>query len=622
MRLLGRFWRLLVGIKDGLVLVFMLLFFALVWAVLSFRPSAGAIREGALVLNLDGRIVEQPAEVNPFDLVGRAAPLTREHRLRDVVHAIETARDDDRVKAVVLDLDAFAGGGQAALSDVSEALGTVRRAGKPVLAYATGYTDDSYQLAAQASEVWLSPLGAVLLAGPGGTNLYYKGLLDRLGIAANVYRVGTYKAAVEPFTRSDMSPEARAANQALAGALWSRWLDEVGRARPRAQLARFAGQPVAVAAAANGDLARAARANGLVDRIGDRTDFAARVAAIAGTDNEQVPGDFRAIRLDSWIAAHPASDKAGEIGVLTVAGEIVDGEGGPGSAAAGTIAAQLAAGLKNRDLKALVVRVDSPGGSVTASETIRQAVLDAKGKGLPVVVSMGSVAASGGYWIATAGDRILAEPETITGSIGVFGILPSFEGSLAKLGIGADGVKTTPLSGEPDLLRGPSPAADALLQTGVDHIYRQFVALVSTSRKLAPARVDAIAQGRVWDGGTARQLGLVDRFGDMDDAVAEAARLARLDPGTARAVWLEKEPGWFEALLASGARDEEQEAAPDAWTRIAGEPQLLLARAVTDVERLLNGPAIQARCLECGPAGGAAARERAGLRQWLRLLAD
>ncbi|MEA1014390.1 signal peptide peptidase SppA [Sphingosinicella sp. LY1275] len=621
MRFIGKVWRLLVGVKDALVLLFMLLFFGALYAALSANPYAGSASEGALLLALSGSIVEQPAESEPFELLAGGGPLVREYRLRDVVHALETAATDDRVKAVALDLDIFTGGGQSALSDVGAAMDVVRKAGKPVVAYATGYSDDSYLLAAHASEVWLDPLGGVLIAGPGGANLYYKGLLDKIGVTANVYRVGTYKAAVEPFTRSDMSPESREASQALAGALWETWQDEVQRSRPKAQLAAYVAAPAQLMAAAGGDMAKAALAAGLVDRIGDRTAFGKRMAELAGVDEEKVPGSFKTIAYDAWINANPAVDNAGQIGVVTVAGEIVDGEAGLGTAGGETVAKAIYKGLEKRDLRALVVRVDSPGGSVLASERIRQAVLDAKSKGLPVVVSMGSVAASGGYWIATAGDRIFAEPETITGSIGVFGILPSFEGTLDKLGVGADGVKTTPLSGEPDILRGPSPEADQLIQLGVEGTYRRFVGLVAAARKMPAQRVDQIAQGRVWDGGTARQLGLVDQFGSLDAAIAEAARRAKLDPETAKAVWLEKEPSWFDALFASAAGSGTEEQARDVFSRVAAKPERMLLRGLHDARRILSGPAIQARCLDC-PSGTTPLRrrDRQSLGAWLTQL--
>ena len=599
MKFAGLVWRLLVGIKDGLVLIAMLIFFGGLYAALSASPYRDSARQGALHLDISGAIVEQPSEESPLEAALGGGPVTREFRLAEVIHALDTAVEDDRIKAVSLDLDIFTGGGQTALANVGEALDRVRRSGKRVVAFSTGYSDDGYQLAAHADEIWLDPMGAVLIAGPGGANLYYAGLLERLGVTANIYRAGAYKSAVEPYTRSDMSPEAREASQALADALWGTWQQDVRQARPRARITPYVQDPARFIAAANGDMAQAALRAGLVDRIGDRTAFGRRMAELVGTDDRQVPGSYRAVQLAAWIDEHPASESSGQIGVLTVAGLIVDGRAGLGTAGAESVVENLEQGLRGRDIRALVVRVDSPGGSTTASERIRRAIAAVKARGIPVVISFGSVAASGGYWIATAGDTILAEPSTITGSIGVFGILPSFEGSLEKLGIGADGVRTTPLSGEPDLLRGPSYQAYRLLQMGIESTYRRFITLVARARQLPVARVNAIAQGRVWDGGTAHQLRLVDRFGSLDDAIIEAARRANLDPAEVEPVFLEREPGFLGQVLRNMAEGREQPAARDAFSRLARRPEAMMERAIADVQAMLSGPAIQARCLEC-----------------------
>jgi protease-4 len=609
MRFVGKVWKLLVGIKDALVLVFMLLFFGLLYVAMNAQPTVGSGQKGVLLLDLAGPIVEQPSETSATEVLSGAAA-GREYRLRDLVNALDTAATDDRVQAVALDLDIFSGGGQATLSQVGEALEGVKRAGKKVIAYATAYDDDSYLLASHANEVWLNAMGGVLITGPGGNGLYFKGLLDKLGVTAHVYRVGTYKAAVEPFTRTDMSPEARENYQAFMGQMWEGWQQEVRQARPKAQLAAYVADAPGRIQAAGGDMAKAALSLGLVDKVGDREAFARRLAEVTGAEYASVPGSFRKIGYDAWVATNPIATR-GEIGIVTVAGEIVDGEADLGTAGAETIVRALDHGLRTRNLKALVLRVDSPGGSALASERIRQAVLAAKARGLPVVVSMGSLAASGGYWVAMAGDRIYAEPSTITGSIGVFGILPSFEGTLAKAGIGADGVKTTPLSGEPSLVRGPSPEADRLLQTGVEATYRRFLAIVSENRKIPVQRVDQIAQGRVWDGGTARQLGLVDAFGGLDDAVAEAARRAKLDPAHVKPVWLEKELGFGDQLLLAFARDDEEQASPDAFARIALKQRRLMLRALVDGDRLISGASVQAHCVECSAMQAALPRPRA-----------
>ncbi|MGK6319089.1 signal peptide peptidase SppA [Sphingomonas sp. DT-204] len=600
MKLVRGAWKLLVGIKDALVLILLLLFFGGLFALLSARPST-AIRDGALVVALDGRLVEQPQEVDPFTSFGGG--VAKETRLRDVVRALDAARGDGRVKAVVLDLDRFAGGYPAAVAEVASAVGRVRASGKPVLAYATAYMDSSYLIAANASEIWVDPMGGAMFMGPGGSQLYYKGLIDKLGINVHVYRVGQFKSAVEPYTLTGQSGPARAANEALYGAIFSQWRDNVAKARPKARIADYLTQPDKVVVAANGDLAQANLAAGVVDKLGDRLAFGKRVAEIAGSDSGKPAGSFRTIKLADWVAANPAPTSGDAIGVVTVAGEIVDGKAGPGTAGGETVSKLLLDGLAKKNLKALVVRIDSPGGSALASERIRQAVLQAKAQGLPVVVSMGGLAASGGYWVATAGDAIFAEPNTITGSIGIFGILPTFENALGKIGVTADGVATTPLSGQPDVFKGTTPELDAMLQSSIENGYRKFIARVSEARKLSPERVNEIGQGRVWDGGTAHQLKLVDRFGTLSDAVAEAARRAKLDPAKVHPVFLEKEPKWTAKIAAAllGGDDDDDADAPagDAVARIAAERRALFAQAIADARRLARGPSVQALCLEC-----------------------
>ena len=608
MRFLGAVWKLLVGIKDALVLIFMLLFFGFLYVVLQSRPDA--IGDGVLVLDLDGSVVEQPSTPDTAELLAGSRRV-QEFSRRELVAALDEARSDSRVKAVALDLDGFLGGGQTALADVGAALDRVRKAGKPVLTYAAGYGDDAYQLAAHASEVWMHPLGAVAIAGPGGQRLYYKGLLDKLGVTANVYRVGTYKAAVEPFTRNDMSPEARENSQALAGALYETWREDVSKARQSAGIVAYARDPVAALGSAGGDLGKAALTAKLVDKLGERRSFEARLAEIGGRDKLQ-KGGFKSIDLDDYLGSVVDLDPQGPIGIVTVAGEIVDGKARLGTAGGDSIAEAIEKGVRDDGLKALVVRVDSPGGSVLASERIRQAMLAAKGRDIPVVISMGNVAASGGYWVSTAGDYVFAEPSTITGSIGVFGILPSFEGSMAKLGLGADGVKTTPLSGEPDLFHGPGPEADRLIQAGVDGVYRNFLGIVAAARKKSPAEVDRIAQGRVWDGGTARQLGLVDGFGGMDEAIAKAAELAKL--GDERDVrYLERPMSLTEEILGMLAGEEETDSRPaDALAGLAPASQGEIQTALAELRSILSGPSIQARCLDCGPVVPARSRPAEG----------
>ena len=620
MKLVRGAWKILVGIKDGLVLLFMLIFFGALFALLSAKPNAGTVRDGALVLKLDGPIVEQPATPTALAALQGASP-DREFRLRDLVRAIDTAKDDARVKVLVLDLDSYGGGYPAAVTEVANAIGRFKTSGKKVLAYATGYTDGSYLLASNASEIWVNPMGGTLFMGPGGNQLYYKGLIDKLGVNVHVYRVGKFKSFVEPYTRSDQSPEAKEAITALYGSIFGQWKDLIHKARPKAQIDAFLTNPDQAITATAGDIAKANLAAGLVDKLGDRIAFGRHVAELAGDGPKQVAGSYATIKYADWVAANPMPTGGDKIGIVTVAGEIVDGKAGAGTAGGDTIAKAVLDALAKKELKALVVRVDSPGGSALASETIRLAVLEAKKQGLPIVVSMGGLAASGGYWVSTAGDVIFAEPNTITGSIGIFGIIPSFENSLGKLGVKADGVKMTPLSGQPDVYGGTNPQVDAILQSSIEHGYAEFIERVAAARKLTPQRVDEIAQGRVWDGGTARQIGLVDRFGTLDDAVAEAAKRAGLDPKNVTRVYLEKKPGWFAQLVAGYNMDDDSADATstrDVFAMLAAQRQDVLARALGDARRLATVSSVQARCIEC--AGFSDARPGRDDRSLLQML--
>jgi protease-4 len=610
-----------------LALAFLLLFFVLLFAILTARPNAALpVSEGALLLRLDGVLSEQPAEIDGFTaLSGAGGPSFREYRVRDVVRALETAASDDRIKAVVLDLDSFIGGGQVALGQVGDAIAKVRAAKKPVLAFATGYGDDGYRLAAHASEIWTDPIGGAFIAGPGGSNLYYKELLDKAGVTANVYRVGTFKSAVEPFIRNDQSPEAEAAARAYIDELWTKWQADVAKARPKAQLAAVIADPVAPVIAAKGDNGRASLTTGLVDKLGSRLAFEQRVADLVGAPDDNQPWAFNAIDYDAWLANNPAPTDGDPIAVIPVVGEIVDGEAPNGTAGGDTIAGHILTAISNDAVKAIVLRVDSPGGSVLASEAIRQALLRAKAKKLPVVVSMGNVAASGGYWVAMPADRIFAEPDTITGSIGVFGILPSFEKGLANLGVRADGVKTTPLSGEPDLAGGVSPAFNQLAQASIEDIYGRFTGMVAKARKLELAKVQEIAEGRVWAGGTARQLGLIDQFGGIDEAVAHAAKLAKVE-GAFHPLYIETAPNPISQLLASWAEQvAPAAAAPRGWFALAGlQRQQVEARLLRDLTLLAATPSVQATCLECRGWMGPVARPTAppAAMGWLARLVD
>lgn len=603
MRFLKGLWKVLVGVKDALALLLLLIVFVGIFAATRGGQPAGIPSKAALVIELDGTLVDQATERSPFQLATAAGDIVPETQTRDVVEALKRAAKDDRIDSVVLDLETFLGAGASNLREVSAAIGTVKAAKKPVYAYGAAYSDDGYFLAAQANEAWLNPLGAVLLTGPGGSGLYFKDALEKLGIDIRVFRVGTYKSAVEPFTRSESSPEAKAANQALVDTLWDSYVADIRKARAKVDLDRFIADLPARIRGEGGDFARLALTDGLVDKVGTRTQFGQMMVKRVGKGDEDRPGAFAQVDLKRYLAAStPTRPTSGAgVGVVYVAGEIVDGQAPKGTAGGETIATLIEQAMTDDDIKALVVRVDSPGGSVTASEQIRQALADAKAEGIPVVASFGPVAASGGYWVSTAADEVFAEPTTITGSIGVFAIIPTFEKTLAKLGIGADGVKSTPYSGEPNVLQGLSPETGVLLQASVEDIYRRFTTLVGTARKIPVKRVDEIGQGRVWDGGSARQFGLVTAFGGLDEAVAAAAKRAGLDAGNVRVIDIEKKPGFPLALLESMFAPEESAPTPsgDAIARAANLAQLRAAAAVAEAVRLAGTPSVQTRCVTC-----------------------
>ena len=604
MRFFRGLWRVLVGVKDGLALILLLLVFVGLWGATRGAAPTVVPSGSALVLNLEGALVDQSSERGLGVLLSGGESPIPQVRVRDVIEAIHRATVDDNIKSIVLDLDLFMGSGQANLQAVGEALRAFKAKGKPVYSYGTAYVDDGYYLAAHANEAWVDPLGGVLLSGPGGSNLYFKSALDRLGVDVEVFKVGTFKSAVEPYVRADASPEARAANQTLVDTLWDSYTADVQAARPKLKIdATLANLPDRIKTA-GGDFAKAALKDGLVDRIGTRASFGKEMAKRVGEGEDGRPGSFNAIQFGDYLnASSPVRDRSGSaIGIVYVAGEIVDGEAPPGVAGGDTIAELIADATADDDIKALVVRIDSPGGSVTASERIRQAMLEAKAAGLPVVASMGPVAASGGYWVAMAADEVFAEPSTITGSIGVFAVIPTFAGTLDKLGIGADGVKATPYSGQPNVLEGLNSGTRMLLQASVEDIYRRFTGMVAKARRLTPARVDEIGQGRVWAGGTAHQLGLVDRLGGMEAAIGAAAKRASLDPATARTVDVEAQPDFLTQLI-ERSLGSVKGSGGDVYARILRLSQVRAKSQINDALRLSGGATIQARCLTCAGLG-------------------
>ncbi|WP_374598923.1 signal peptide peptidase SppA [Sphingosinicella sp.] len=624
MAILRGFWRFLVGVKDALALLFLLL---LLFAFLALRQGSAPVNVpegGALVLNIDGYVVDQATDPDPLAMLTGGPSLPGETEAADVIHAINAAAKDKRVKTLVLDLDGFWGGGLANLQSIGSALTAFKTSGKKVYAFSSAYLDDGYYLAAHADEVWLAPLGAVLLTGPGGSGLYFKDALDKLKVDVNVFRVGTFKSAVEPFTRTEGSPEAKAADQALVDSLWETWMTDVSTRRKSADVRTYMQSLPRLLSASGGGFAQAALKGGMVDHIGTRVAFGEMLAKVVGSGDDGAPGGFNGIALADYHYAHSGAGSMGggdAVGIVYVSGEIVDGEAPSGTAGGQTIAGLIDEALTDDSIKALVVRIDSPGGSVTASEQIREALMTAKSQGLPVVASFGPVAASGGYWIATAADEIYAQPSTITGSIGVFAIIPTFQRTLTELGINADGVKSTPFSGAPDVLDGITPEVGALLQASVEDMYARFMRIVGAARKLPVERVNAIGQGRVWDGGTARQLKLVDHFGGLDAAADAAAKRAGLQPGKVRTVDVEVAPPIpLQVLNSLFSSDKGETAPPDALTRLARVQQFRSLSMLAETSAIASGPSMQARCIACTGLRPVSAVAKTPPPTWLKWL--
>jgi protease IV len=555
-RFFGALWRGLDGLRRVLHLILLLVIFGfIVGALRSSIPLLPA--EAALVIAPTGEIVEQLSG-DPFEraLAEAQGAGSSETLLRDLTEAIRTAASDKRIRALVLDLNSMTGGGQPTLEEFARAVAEFRESGKPVIAHSVAYLQDQYLVAAHADEIYVDPLGLVILEGYERYRNYYKAALDKLGVDVNVFRVGSFKSAVEPFLRQDMSPEDREASLAYLGALWDNYRTVVAQARglePEA-ITRYANDIGATAVATRGDLPAAALAAKLVTGVKSSLEVEARVAEIVGLDDQT--DSYNAVSIDDYLRVQRAEEKLqgdgkSSIGVIVASGEILDGDQPPGIIGGETVASLVREARLNDDIRALVLRIDSPGGSVFASEQIYRELLAFKATGRPVVVSMGDLAASGGYYIAAPADEIWASPGTITGSIGIFALFPTLNRTLDKVGISVDGVGTTPLSGELRLDRPVGPVAAQLLQSLIERGYADFLARVAEGRNLKVEAVEPLAQGRVWSGRDAKANGLVDQLGGFGDAVASAATKAELAEGSYHLDYLETDLSWAEELAMS-----------------------------------------------------------------------
>ena len=525
-------WRLLNFIREFILNLFLVLLVLVgvgIWMQINSAPAEPA--RGALLLDITGVVVDKPSVSNKLGVIGRqllgaSSDRLQENSLFDVVDTIRQAKDDRNITGIVLDLKEFAGADQPSMQYIGKALREFRDSGKPVYAVGDSYNQGQYYLASFANKIWLSPQGMVDLHGFATNSMYYKTLLDKLKVSTHIFRVGTYKSAVEPFIRDDMSPAAREADSRWIGELWQNYLGTIAANRQITAQQVFPGaQPLLDSLQKlGGDTAKYALDNKLVDELASSATVDKAMVKQFGWNKDNK--DFSYTSMYDYVVKKPA-EKGDSIAIILANGAIMDGQETPGQVGGDTTALQIREARLDPKVKAIVLRVNSPGGSVTASEVIRDELQAAREAGKPIVVSMGGMAASGGYWISTPADYIVASPNTLTGSIGIFGVINTVENSLDSIGVHTDGVATSPLA-DVAVTKSLPPEVQQMMQLTIENGYKRFITLVADSRKKTPEQIDAIAQGHVWTGQDAKANGLVDSLGDFDDAVAKAAELAKL----------------------------------------------------------------------------------------------
>lgn len=521
-------------------LLFLVVLCVFVVAIMQEEEQVSITDKTALVLNIDGALVEEKTWVDPLSKAINQGTGSEEENpevlVRDVVKVVREATKDNRIQALVLRLDNMSSGSMDKLQAVGVELEKFKAANKKIYATGSYYTQGQYFLASYADSINLQPMGTVMLEGFGSFPMYYKAALEKLQISTHVFKVGTYKSAVEPFTRNDMSPEAKEANKAWLDDLWGTYKEQVA-ARRGFDVTNFDETYASLLTrlkAADGDMTEYALDAKLVDTVKTRQEFRKELIALVGEDKEN--HTFNQVNFDDYLSlvqpkhqmVNPLTDK---VAVVVARGSIIDGKAKAGTIGGDSTSDLLRQAREDDRVKAVVLRIDSGGGSAFASEVIAEEIRALKAAGKPVIASMGAVAASGGYWIAAPADEIYAAPTTITGSIGIFALLHTAENAMATLGVNVDGVGTTELaglSGGVPLFKGLRPEAAEILQSSINHGYHQFLTHVASNRKMETAAVDKIAQGRVWTGKKALELGLVDKLGTYEDAIAAAAEKASL----------------------------------------------------------------------------------------------
>lgn len=553
-RFFGGLWN---GLNFTRQLVFNLIFVFILIAVIAsvIGGGEGKIDEKTtLVLDIKGEIVDQytgsPADVALSRALGEEVPETQ---LRDVLKALEEAAKDDNITQVLIQLNNFGGAGVTTLREVGRAIDAFQASGKKVISYGENMDQTGYYLAAHGDEIYVHPEGMVLLEGLGRYRNYYRSALEKLGVTMHVFRVGRYKSAVEPYLLDGPSEDAREADLYWLNDVWGVFLADIAKARnlDAAGLQTMIDELPQRLTAVEGNLAQLAIIEKLVD--GTKTPDELRAMLIeSGTKDDEKESTFRQVALQNYVKRFPAPlplPGSSHVGVIVAAGSITSGSQPQGTIGGKSTSELVRKAREDENIKAVVLRVDSPGGSGFDSELIRREIELTKAAGKPVVVSMGDLAASGGYWISMTSDVIYAEPTTITGSIGIFGLFPDASQTMDKVGLHTEGTTTTWLAGALDPRRPLDPRVGEMLQTIINGGYQDFIGKVATSRGKTKDDIDAIAQGRVWSGSQAKERGLVDEIGGLKDAIADAAKRAKLEKFDV--VYVEKEPSGFEAFVAS-----------------------------------------------------------------------
>ncbi len=536
-------WKAISFLRIAIFNLFFLFFLVIIYFIYAETDTAAPVikEKSALVMNLSGPIVEQSSYVAPVDsftgsLLGNELP--KENVLFEIVDAIRYAQNDDQVSGLVLALRDLPETNLTKLRYIAKALNEFKTSGKPIYAIGDFFNQSQYYLASYADKVYLAPDGAVLIQGYGAYNLYYKDMLEKLDVNTHVFRVGTYKSAIEPFTRNNMSDQAKESASRWLTQLWDSFVHDVALNRQieASTLAPNEEEMLALLKESKGDLALLSKNIGLVDELATRQQIRKTLIGEFGSNGND---SFNQVSYYKYLATMTPELNFAEddIAVVVASGPIMDGYQPRGTVGGDTIASLLRDARADDNVKAVVLRVDSPGGSAFASEVIRNEIQALRDIGKPVVASMSSLAASGGYWISMSADKIVAQPTTLTGSIGIFSVITTFEKGLNNLGIYNDGIGTSPFSGV-GITRGLNSTTSAAIQLGIEHGYQRFIGLVGKNRNLSIADVDKVAQGRVWTAKDAMSFGLVDQMGDFDDAIKLAAELAELD--TYNTYWVEE----------------------------------------------------------------------------------